>query len=181
MIIMINGSFGVGKTTIAQKLVTSIPNSMLYDPEEVGFMLRNLIPEHVKNPCERTDDFQDLTLWKSLTVDVARSIQKTYKRHLIVPMTIYQRPYLQYIRNGFKQFDQHIFHFCLVAETDIVYERLRKRGEIEGNWAFQQVRKCVEAFRDESFKEHIHTDFLHVDDVVKQIRQRIGNSDALLV
>ncbi len=40
MIIMVNGAFGVGKTTIAQGLLSEIPNSMLYDPEEIGLMLR---------------------------------------------------------------------------------------------------------------------------------------------
>ena len=43
MIIMINGAFGVGKTTIANELLKEIKNSMIYDPEEVGFMLRNII------------------------------------------------------------------------------------------------------------------------------------------
>ena len=32
MIIWINGSFGVGKTTIAEKLKEKIRNSILYDP-----------------------------------------------------------------------------------------------------------------------------------------------------
>jgi uridine kinase len=39
MIIMINGAFGAGKTTVANKLLKLMPNCMLYDPEEVG--LRN--------------------------------------------------------------------------------------------------------------------------------------------
>ncbi len=34
MIIFINGAFGVGKTTIAENLVSRIPNSLLFDPEE---------------------------------------------------------------------------------------------------------------------------------------------------
>jgi deoxyadenosine/deoxycytidine kinase len=37
---MINGAFGSGKTTTAQMLKPLIPNSMIYDPEEVGYMLR---------------------------------------------------------------------------------------------------------------------------------------------
>jgi len=35
VIIFINGSFGVGKTTVAEKLVSRLPDSLLYDPEEV--------------------------------------------------------------------------------------------------------------------------------------------------
>lgn len=38
MIIMINGAFGVGKTTIANMLQNEIKNSMIYDPEEIGYI-----------------------------------------------------------------------------------------------------------------------------------------------
>jgi deoxyadenosine/deoxycytidine kinase len=43
MIIMINGPFGAGKTTTAQLLQAHIPNSMIFDPEEIGYMLKILI------------------------------------------------------------------------------------------------------------------------------------------
>ncbi|MGY3188966.1 hypothetical protein [Lysinibacillus sp. TE18511] len=60
MIIMINGAFGVGKTTIANRLQNEIKNSMIYDPEEIGFMLRNVVPEDIKRNETCTGDFQDL-------------------------------------------------------------------------------------------------------------------------
>lgn len=72
MIIMINGAFGVGKTSVAEALNQTLDNSMLYDPEEVGFMLRNIVTEKVLESDEKTNDFQDLELWKTLTVEVAK-------------------------------------------------------------------------------------------------------------
>lgn len=166
MIVMINGSFGVGKTTVAERLVSSIANSMLFDPEEVGFMLRNIVPE-------KTPDFQDLELWRHLTVHVGRLMQETYKKTLIVPMTIYNKTYFQSIYDGFKQFDKQTFHFCLVANENTIYERLRRRGEEEGNWCFQQVEKCTQAFKDEMFRVHIQTDFMDIDDIVNSIAEYI--------
>lgn len=68
MIIMINGAFGVGKTSVANELVKQMDNSMIFDPEEVGFMLRNIIPNEIKQKEANTGDFQDLQLWKELTV-----------------------------------------------------------------------------------------------------------------
>lgn len=68
MIIMINGAFGVGKTTVANELLQTVSNSMLYDPEIVGFMLREIITEDIKHENEKTDNFQDLELWKVLVV-----------------------------------------------------------------------------------------------------------------
>lgn len=40
---MINGAFGVWKTSVAMGLTQHVNNSMIFDPEEVGFMLRNII------------------------------------------------------------------------------------------------------------------------------------------
>ena len=66
MIIMINGSFGVGKTTVANKLIESLDNFMLFDPEEIGFMLRHVIADEIKKDGERTDNFQDFEMWRRL-------------------------------------------------------------------------------------------------------------------
>lgn len=49
MIIMINGAFGSGKTTTARNLQKVVPGSMLFDPEEIGYMLRKLIPEEMRD------------------------------------------------------------------------------------------------------------------------------------
>lgn len=169
MIIVINGAFGVGKTTIANRLLSTLKSSMLYDPEEVGSMLRRIITDEIKKPHEKTDNFQDLELWTELTVQVAASLSKTYNKTLIVPMTIYNKKYLQYILDGFKKFDEHVYHFCLQAEEKTIYSRLRQRGEVEGNWCFQQTKKCVEAFKDKFFEEKIQTDLLSIDAIVGRI------------
>jgi cytidylate kinase len=67
MIVMVNGPFGVGKTTVAQALCAATPNAMLYDPEIVGTALR-YVTAGVVSQAEQTDDFQDIALWPSLTV-----------------------------------------------------------------------------------------------------------------
>lgn len=175
MIIMINGAFGVGKTTVANELLTKVDNSMLFDPEEVGFMLRHIITDKIMLPHEKTGDFQDLNLWKVLTVQVAESLRKNYKKSLIVPMTIYNKDYFKYIFEGLKHIDQNTYHFCLVASENTIYERLRKRGEEEGNWCFQQTKKCIQAFQDECFAEYVLTDNVQVDTIVKGILNRVSN------
>ena len=43
MIIMLNGAFGVGKTSTALLLKSKLPNSMIYDPEMVGYLLRHIL------------------------------------------------------------------------------------------------------------------------------------------
>ena len=97
MILMINGAFGSGKTTTARKLQKVVPGSMIFDPEEVGYMLRKLIPEELRYDYELTDDFQDIDMWRILTVNIAKDLKQKYNRHLIVPMTIYKASNYEYI------------------------------------------------------------------------------------
>ena len=42
MIIWINGSFGVGKTSTAELLKNELDKSVIYDPEEIGGFLSNM-------------------------------------------------------------------------------------------------------------------------------------------
>jgi chloramphenicol 3-O-phosphotransferase len=173
MIVMINGAYGAGKTTVASRLAASIPNSMLFDPEEVGFMLRRIVPEEMRLREEKTDNFQDLQLWGVLTVKVAGLLKMTYGKHLIVPMTIIHKEYFTYIFNGFKELDKHTCHFCLIASRETLYERLRRRGEAEGNWCYRQIPACVEAFQDTCFEEKIQTDGVPAEEIVDYVKKRI--------
>ncbi len=83
MILFINGAFGVGKTTVAELLVKRIPNSLLYDAEEVGYFLQKIL-----KPIDNPDDCQHLPMWRTLTVTTAQLLRLTYGRTLIMPMTI---------------------------------------------------------------------------------------------
>lgn len=176
MIIMINGAFGVGKTTVANQLLKEVDNSMIYDPEEVGFMLRNIVPENIKRCESETGDFQDLQLWKVLTVSVADFLIEKYRMNLIVPITIRNQDNFQYIVNGFKNIDKHTCHFCLTASKEIIYERLKKRGEDEGNWCFQQTDKCLDAFKENDFGEYIDTENVSVNEIIENIKGSLNYS-----
>ena len=87
MIIFINGSFGVGKTTVTTQLAEHLPNAMLYDPELVGAILREMT-HGIRSGKEDSDDFQDIGLWRSLTGVIAGHLQTAYGRTLVIPMTV---------------------------------------------------------------------------------------------
>lgn len=175
MIVMINGAFGVGKTSVANELLRKFDGAMLFDPEVVGFMLRHIIPEDVKLQHEQTGDFQDLDMWKPLTVEVARQLRETYDNDLIVPMTIYNKDFFNVIHSGFLQIDPETYHFCLTAQKETIHKRLIERGEEEGNWCFAQTDKCLEGFEDPCFDKFISTDEIGIeaisDFIYKEIRQ----------
>ena len=171
---MINGAFGVGKTTIANRLLNEIKNSMIYDPEEIGYLLRNVIPNDIKRTESATGDFQDLDLWKELTVDMGKKLITKYEINLIVPMTIREIEYFHYIYKGFKSIDEQTYHFCLNASKETIYERLRERGEEEGNWCFQQTDKCLTAYNQYDFGEYIDTEKNSIDDIIQHIKGKLN-------
>lgn len=175
MIIMINGAFGVGKTTISNELKNAVNNSMVFDPEEVGFMLRNILPVETKQLEAESGDFQDFKLWKVLTVEVAKSLILKYKSNLIVPMTIRNPEYYNFIINGFREIDDQTFHFCLTASENTIFSRLRKRGEEEGNWCYRQTKLCLKAFNEYNFEKYINTESKTVGEVVEEIQEYIKN------
>ena len=58
MIIWINGPFGAGKTTLAERLRDRRPKSLIFDPEEIGFVVKETVP------IPASGDYQDLPLWR---------------------------------------------------------------------------------------------------------------------
>jgi deoxyadenosine/deoxycytidine kinase len=170
---MINGSFGSGKTSAAQMLQPLIPNSMIYDPEEIGYMLRKIITKNIYFEDERTDDFQDIELWRILTVKTAQELKKKYKKNLIVPMTIYKANNFDYILNGFKGIDRDVLHFCLLASEHTIKKRIEKRGDTFDVWYQNQTKASVNAFRDSKFQEQIDTEHQETEEITRIIFNRI--------
>ena len=74
MIIIINGPYGVGKTTVTKNLIKKIPSSILFDTERLGFFLYDLIPDNKK--C----DWIEIDLWKQFVVDVGLFVKKEYMK-----------------------------------------------------------------------------------------------------
>ena len=155
MIIFINGAFGAGKTTVAELLVQQIPDSLLYDPEIVGMGLRDIL-----QPIVQCDDFQDLPLWRPLVVETARHLLQTYRRTLIVPMTLWNKAYFVEIMDGLRQFEPQLFHFCLTATSETLLKRLQQRpcSPQAFAWCCERIERCVTAFQDDLFVVQLATD-----------------------
>ena len=171
MIIMINGSFGVGKSITAAALVQRLPDAMLFDPEDVGQLAR-YITRDVRPPAEDTDDFQDIAIWPPLVVTTAQQLLR-YRNTLVVPMTLARRPYFDAIRGGFAALGQ-LYHFCLVAPLPVVQQRLLARGDAgPGSWPWRKAIECVPLLHDPYFAEHIDNEHCSVDDVVNHMLTRM--------
>lgn len=126
VIILLNGSFGIGKTTIAPLLRSEIEGSAICDPEKIGIFLWRL-PGWLHIDGRETDDFQDMTAWRRWTVRRIRAIRLLHHT-VIVPMAFSNLGYLSEVRSGLERFDRDIRQFCLIAPLDVIQERLLGRG-----------------------------------------------------
>ena len=161
MIIWINGSFGVGKTSTAKLLKSKLDKSIIYDPEEIGGFLSSLFNYE-------KDDFQDYELWRTLNSDILKYMCSIYET-IIVPMTITNNHYYKEIVNQLEISGIKINHFILCASKENIIGRLDSR-ENSTEWAYSQVDKCINTFESNKFKgKKINTDNMTVSDVVNII------------
>ena len=159
MIIWINGSFGVGKTTVANKLKEKIKKSIIYDPEEIGTFLFN-------TQQEKKDDFQDYELWRSLNYEKLKDLCTKFKT-IIVPMTVTNKQYYDEIAGKLERDGIDVKHFVLIASKETIIKRLDARGN-STEWAYNQVDRCVSSF-EKIQCDKINTDNLSSDEVVNNI------------
>lgn len=142
MIIWINGSFGAGKTTLSKKLIESIPNSVLFDPEQVGFIIHRTVPESKKI------DFQSFKLWRSLVIDFINGLEKEFGKILIIPMALVVPEYQDEIFNALEASRRDFFHFYLDIEEQLLRSRISNQREMSAEtnqWRLDQVERCLRA------------------------------------
>jgi len=166
MIIWINGSFGVGKTTIADNLKERIKKSIIYDPEKVGMFLYKTLPE-------KKDDFQDYELWRKINYEMLKELDKQ-NEVVIVPMTITNLQYYNEIVGKLQKDGIKVLHFILTANKESIISRLNARGN-STEWAYRQVDRCVTTFQDDCFNgQKIDTNNKSVDEICNYLMKLIN-------
>ena len=176
MIVMINGSFGVGKTTVAKLLRDALTGSAIYDPEWAGIVMMRL-PRWVNLKGAGTGDFQDIDLWRRSAVAGVRLFRLFASGPVIVPMTFSRRAYFEEIVIGLRCLDPELRVFCLQASLPTVKKRLVARGtRSEGpgaEWIARRIVECTEAHRDTHFGEPVETEDRTAREVAQDITTRL--------
>jgi len=148
---------------------------MLYDPEIIGARLSSLV-----TPIEPFSDFQDLTAWRPLVVETARVLKQVYGRTLVVPMTLWHRPYFEEISAGLRQIDPHLYHYCLTARKETLIKRLAMRQHEHTPaalaWIEGHFERCILAFASPAFALQIATDEKSPEEIVEEILNQIDLS-----
>lgn len=175
MILLINGSYGVGKTTVGRILRQRITNSRLYNPEWTGSVLMRL---PICFNGSGTDDFQDIDLWRKSVVAGIKIFRFAARDTVIVPMAFCRQEYFDEISAAICKIDDQVRIFCLRASFETILKRLEKRGEkIENgksNWSVRKAAECIEAHKDKNFGEAIDTNELNAGEVADEILKKLG-------
>ena len=166
MIILLNGAFGIGKTTVARMLVPRLPRAVLFNPELIGSALQRSL----RLVGRDVYDFQDLPSWRRWTIAGLRTTRKFFT-NIVVPMAFSNVEYLEQIRRGIRRFEPDVPHFCLVAPVEVVHDRIRRRGGEP--WAYKRASECCMAHESEAFAIRVDAGDRTPDDIVEELFRRI--------
>lgn len=173
VLIWINGPFGGGKTATAFELKRRLPESVVCDPEHLGFGLYRMLPAAMRA------DFQDLQIWRSGVREILDMIARTHDGPVIVPMTLIDPGYFTQIVGRLRDDGHDLHHFALLAERATVLNRLRRRGFGLGlkreQWAVNRLDECLNRLQSPEFAEHIDTE----QRTVPQVADAIARAAAL--
>lgn len=140
MIVWINGTFGVGKTTTAHA-VSDRTDWRKFDPEHVGYLLAGNLRDL------EFDDFQDLPPWRALVPVVADEIYRyTNPPAMIAVQTVLVAKYWTELASGLAERDLPVLHVVLDCEEAELRRRI-ENDEVESQaleWRLDHLAR----FRD---------------------------------
>jgi hypothetical protein len=119
VIVWINGTHGVGKTTTSTLVQQLIPDSRVFDAEKVGETLMDIKPT-----LPWTGNFQDWAPWRPLVVETARRVLDYTGGTLVMPMTVLVESYWREISAGLAQHEIDVRHFVLHANSETLRRRI---------------------------------------------------------
>lgn len=139
MIIWLNGTFGVGKTTTASLLLDRVPSSRVFDPEHVGYMLSANFSDH------EFSDFQDLPPWRQLVPHALSTVQTFTGSQVIAPQTVLVKEYWRELQRGMQELELDVVHVLLDCQEDGLRSRIADDAEQgPSEWRQDHVARFIE-------------------------------------
>jgi hypothetical protein len=172
VLVWINGPFGGGKTATAYELHRRLDQSVVCDPERLGYGLHHMLPGDLRT------DFQNFAAWRAGVHEVLDLVARKWEGPVIVPMTVINPDYLDQTVGRLRRDGHDVRHFSLLADRGTVLRRLRNRtfglGLTRERWAAGKLDECLAQLRNEVFAEHLYTDSLSVARVAEAIARSAG-------
>lgn len=141
MIIWLNGTFGAGKTTAARLLSQQDRRLRLFDPEWVGYMLRENLSDYP------VTDFRHWESWRVLTPLVADELIRFSGQSLVAPQTVLEEHYWDELTSALSERGHEVLHVLVDAEEEALRARI-EADEVEAAalpWRLDHVSKFAHA------------------------------------
>jgi hypothetical protein len=170
MIVWLNGTFGVGKSTTSELLAKTLPEARLFDSERVGELLAPIL---AGVPCY---DFQEWDPWRGLVVETAARVLDFVGGTLVVPQTVLVEQYWDEISAGLADRGIPIAHFVLHAEAPTLVRRIEGDETMPNSeWRLDHVQEYQRALPWLRSKGTIiETDLLTPHQVVATITEQVS-------
>ncbi len=147
VVLWINGTFGVGKTTTARVLRVREPSWRLFDPESVGYMLMASLSDL------DVDDFQDLSAWRALVPLVASELVSLTGDNLLVVQTVLVEEYWLELQRRLAAQGLTVRHVLLDADIAALRARIAsddtaRQWRLDHVAAYESTRSWMRASAD---------------------------------
>jgi len=169
MIIIINGSLGVGKSSVSEELLLRMKNSVLLDGDHLGNV----------NPFEIYDQKRISHLYQTIQLLVAFH-EKNGFENFVINYVFESSDSLKQLQTGLSNTAGPIFTYWLTSNQEEQENRIRKRGRSRLDWELKRFVELQNIQRKESesgwIGKAIDTSTLSVSDVADMILEDINPS-----
>ena len=141
MIIWIDGAYGVGKSTLAEKLHALLPNSFIFDAENVGNAVRENMPQSVYY----SETFEGYPLWFHVCNELLTELTDRFDGVVLVPMTLMRQESFARFAEPLREQGIEIVHVLLESSKKVIHDRILERGESEDCWCMRHIDDCLSA------------------------------------
>ena len=153
MIYWLNGAYGVGKTTVAMRLLPLLRNAHLYDPELVGNGIRDNYPEALF--CET---FEEYPAWLETNYRVLKDLYERYDGAIVVPMTLLREGSYTAIIERLLRDGIPVRYIFLDGDAETLRHRMVDLGREEpDSWCVGHIPICLAVQAAETHAVHIPT------------------------
>jgi RimJ/RimL family protein N-acetyltransferase len=138
-VVWLNGTFGAGKSSAAAELGRRHPELTRFDPEYIGFVLREFVPVP-------TGDFQDLPEWREVVAATLLSLSRHRTGPVLAPMSLLRRDYLLEVFTALRAGGVAVRHVLIDAPDAVLRARIDGDAESDSALAFRHGK--LEVYRE---------------------------------
>ena len=169
MIIWIDGAYGVGKSTLAEKLHALLPNSFIFDAENVGNAVRENMPQSVYY----SETFEGYPLWFHVCNELLTELTDRFDGVVLVPMTLIQQESFARVAEPLRDKGIEIVHVLLESSREIIHDRILERGESEDCWCMRHIDECLSVQQHYEDVIRVPSLGLTADELAKEVMERL--------